>query len=412
MKISMNYLLRTMLRWAWLALLAGAVLAGGFYAVKGRGAAASERAAAETAVPAEIDPETDAQLARFSLYQPDFDGWKDVESHFFGINEYAASVASFAAARFQTDVSYWHCYEAVLQKYPGLDYRLFTSDVMRNMMKIWQYNYDVVLKVTAPEITPDQVARYAEALGLNASDGADPAAQLQQIQCTLRDAVWDIMREYMADPESLADAEITLRTAPASYEEMMALQSVVSAEPAFAVKEGVLNQESGHVGKKTLALLFLIGAALVEAVVMLIVLFDPRVKDASDLTANTDLSILQQIPDDASALTETALCLSGRAPVLLGVGLEEAKLSGLSGRMDEAMKTLHGADAGRSLPVAAGEADLSWLAALQDRPVVLAVQELKTTYDALRATSRHLEHVRADVRGALLLEKERKQTKG
>ena len=109
MKISMNYLLRTMLRWAWLALLAGAVLAGGFYAVKGRGAAASERAAAETAVPAEIDPETDAQLARFSLYQPDFDGWKDVESHFFGINEYAASVASFAAARFQTDVSYWHC---------------------------------------------------------------------------------------------------------------------------------------------------------------------------------------------------------------------------------------------------------------------------------------------------------------
>ena len=417
MKISTKYLLRTMLRWAWLALLAGAILAGGFYALKGGRTPAPELSGTDAVEPDAPAPELDVSLDRFSLYQPDLSGWRDAETQAVGVNEYAASVAAFAAARFQTDASYWRCYDAVLRHYPDLDDRVFTSDVMRGMITVWQYNYDVVLKVTPPAIPADQLSGYAAAMGLN-PENADPSALTAQVCCTLRDAVWQAMQQWMDDPAALADAGIVLRRAPSAFEEMMAEQSTLKPDEAsFAVKQGVLNggaegagDGAPHIGKKTLALLFLIGFALVEAVVALIALFDPRVKDETDLAANTDLPILQTVPDASAALTETALCLSGSAPVLLGVGVEPDALSALAEKLDAALKQI-GRPAEEKTHAVAAASDAEWLAALEGKPVVLAVQTLGTTYDALRAASRHLAHVRADVRGAVLLEK-RKHTKG
>ena len=67
-----RYLLQKVLRWLWLAVLVGALLALGYYLLHARSAPAP--ADADTAVPEQEDilPEHEPRLQRFALYTPVF----------------------------------------------------------------------------------------------------------------------------------------------------------------------------------------------------------------------------------------------------------------------------------------------------------------------------------------------------
>ena len=401
MKISTNYLLRTMLRFCWIAVLAGLILAGGFWALRGRAPApvSPEPDGQETA--AQIDPETDPRLLRFALWQPDFSAYREEGTPDLGINEYAASVSAFAAARFQTDAACWAYYDALLKAYPGLDPFVFTSDDLRDMITVWPYNYDLVLRVTAPALDAAKLAHCVEALGAESEERA---------LCCLRDTVFQAVCAVMDDPGRLADAGVTLRRADPAYEDMMQRQSIVAAQneaELFAVKEGVLSggeEAARPVGKKTLALVFLLGFALAEALIALIALFDPRVKNGEDLRLNTALPLLQTVPAGEAALTEAALRLGETpAPVLLHVNVSADGAEALPARLDAGRKAALPAPAGESASVHFDAKSMDWLISLRGRPVILAVQAMHTTYDDLKHAAEALSAARADVRGAVLL---------
>ena len=408
--LSTRNLLQKMLRRAWIGLLVGVLFAGGYYVWKTHSAPENipgqTPAAEETTV-----PEQSPLLKRFVICTPDFSAYAEQESPTMCMNEYSQSLAAFAANRFRTDNAILRYYQTVLGKYPALDYRIFTSEMVRAMIGAWQYNGDMVLSVSAPSIEASRLDHYAEALGL---DETAPDA-LDQAQCLLRDAVYQAVVAYLEEPAALAESGVSLTRADASYEEELGRQSVVNAEADAGILPDSVAEKNTHPGKKALALLFLLGFVLVEAVVAAFAMLDDTLRSASDLEQNCDLTVLSAGKDTPAALQEAALKLivRGEAPgslALAPVGADAEAAKSAAGALTAALKAA--AERAGQNALAAGEIavidDASvWnesLAAAIGKSVVLLVCRGKTQGRALNAAAEILRGLDVPVAGAILMD--------
>lgn len=401
-------LLQKALRRAWIALLIGALFAGGFYFWKTHGAApvpsGETPAAAEEADALKSSP----LMKRYAVYQPSFADY--AEHPTLGMNEYAQSIASFAAARFRTDNALMAYYDAVFRAYPDLDFRVFTGEVLRSMVGTWQYNTDVVVSVTAPEIDGDELSSYAAALGLDekASDARE------QAQCLLRDTVFAAVTEYASDPAALADSGVTLTRAGADYEALLDLQSFVTAEADAGILPDSPSEQT-RPGKKLLALVFLLGFFLTEAVVIAFALLDDTIRSETDLEQNTDLPVLSGAKDRAALLSEAALKLAVRraapsALALAPVGVDAETAAALAAELTAALKATAEktsvSEIGDGAVAVVGDA-ANWndsLTAAIGRSVVLLTGRGKTHCRDLNAAADILRQLEVPVAGALLID--------
>lgn len=405
--LSTHDLLQRMLRWAWAALLVGVLFAGGYYLWKTHAVSGAEPGQ-ESAATETVAPEKNPTLKRFLICKPDFSGYQQGTT--LGMNEYAQSLAAFAASRFRTDDALMRYYSEVLSAYPKLDYRTFTLDMVRAMVAAWQYNGDMVMSVGSPEIRDEQLEHFADALGVK----KDAPDALEQTQCILRDAVYKAVCAYVEDPAALDDAGVVLSRIDPASEEMFARQSVVAAE----ADAGILPDsaaKSQHPGKKALAVMFLLGFLLVEAVVVAFALLDDTIRSASDLEHNTDLSVLSAGKDAASAVAEAALRLAVRqaAPGMLAIapiGTDPSCAKETAAQLTAAMKKT--AELSGKPALGEGEAVVmedvtAWnemLAAAFGRSVILLVCREKTRCRDLKAASEILRGLEIPVAGAMIIE--------
>lgn len=406
MKTSTRYLAKTLLRRAWLAVLAGVILAGGFYLLRGRPAAAP--APAESAAPTAFVLEENAAASRFAFYKIEESAEPEeepaAELSALGVNERANSLCTYAVARLQTDSNRLMYYTQILKRFPALDPSLFSLDDMRSVLFFWNGSYDVVLRIDPPAVSEALLQQASEVFGLPVGEN-----QADAVVCLLRDAIFDAVTGQIASGDALRGENLTLSRSDASAEEMMSLQYLLStgADVQLAAKQGVLVSDNPDqqptIGKKKLALLFLIGFCAVEAVVLLLALLDRRVKDAKELAVNTDLTVLQTVPDAASPLTEAALRLDEAvSPVLLGVGISSEEAESLACSLESGVKALSGTEASVTALVASDDS-MDWLLKAHRRPVVLAVKCLQTTYPQLQTTAERLRLGGNEVYGAVVL---------
>ena len=403
MKYSTKSLLRTAVRRAWIAVLAGILLAGCFFLLKGRNHAEPEpEAPAESAVPTEVSK--DPRMNRFALYRPDFTGY--AEHAEMGMDEYAQSLSTFVAFRFQTDAAFWSYYESLLDAYPTLDTGVFTSDVMRAMIGIWQYGYDVVLRVTSPIINHSQLAHYAEALHLD----ADAPDLMAQVQCLLRDRLFSIVTANMDDPASLEADGVSITRTKASYEQMMAAQSVVASEQNAGIPQR--GEGSNGVGKKTLLLVFLLGFVLAEAIVLALALLDGKIRSAEELELNTDLPLLGTVKSGAPDYAEPALRLTVRkaepGALVLAALQADSDLSAAAGELTAALKSA-AQKAGLTVSgeIQAVGSAASWnpaLASAIGKEIILVAEAGKSSRRALADAAEILRSLELPVVGVLYLE--------
>ena len=407
MNVRTQYLVKKAVRWLWLALLVGVLCAVGFRVLGSRAAAETE----PSAVPAAPeDPALDVRLARFAMLSPDFsadaeDETEAAEPETLGRNEYAASLSEYAAARFLTDVSYWHYYNTLLAQYPALDHSVFTSDMMRAMISIWQYHYDVIVRVMVPEADGAQLDAFAEALGVTEDKVPEGSSLRSVTQCRLRDALFAIVSDYVSDPAVQAREGLKLRRADAAAEKEMALQSIIVAE----ADAGLAAEVTGHTvpGRKMLLLVFLLGFALTEALVLGVSMLDETLRAPADLEANADLPLLGVIKAAAPDYTEPALrLLAGKAKageLALAALREDAPLQEAAAALTKAM---HG-DVASGDAVACAGCAAKWDAALQaaaDRRVILLVEAGKTNRKALAKAAGILRALQLEPLGAIFLE--------
>ena len=411
-----RYLLQKVLRWLWLAVLVGALLALGYYLLHARSAPAP--ADADTAVPEQEDilPEHDPRLQRFALYTPVF----TPEESEKGLDEYALSIANFAAARLQTDLNCYQYFDQIYQRFPALDPHDFTYTDLRNMLSAWQFNYDVVVRVQAPELTGSALESCAAAMGLLPQDQQlteqEHAAALDQTRCLLRDLVFEAMTAKADDPAFFSDTGVKLVRGDAHYESIMDQQSLILTE----VEESTLLDDVAAgkkpLSKKMLALVFFIGAMITEMVVLAFALLDDTIRTEEDLTQNTDLSVLSVGTADDAAVAEAALKLLVRREspgslLLAPVGADAQSVSPLAAALTASMRRASeraGEPALGAGEVIVAEDVTAWneaLASALGRSAVVLVHAGKTHCRDLLKAAEVLRQLDVPVVGAMLIDR-------
>ena len=409
-----RYLLQKVLRWLWLAVLIGALLALGYYLLHAR--RAPEPADAVAPAEAETLPEEDPRLLRFALYAPVFTPGESEN----GLDEYALSVANFAAARLQTDLNCYQYFDQIYQRYPALDPHDFTYTDLRNMLSAWQFNYDVVVRVQAPELTGSALESCAAAMGLLPQDQQlteqEHAAALDQTRCLLRDLVFEAMTAKADDPAFFSDTGVKLVRGDAHYESIMDQQSLILTE----VEESTLLDDVAAgkkpLSKKMLALVFFIGAMITEMVVLAFALLDDTIRTEEDLTQNTDLSVLSVGTADDAAVTEAALKLLVRREspgslLLAPVGADAQSVSPLAAALTASMRRASeraGEPALGAGEVLVAEDVTAWneaLASVLGRSAVVLVRAGKTHCRDLQKAAEVLRQLDVPVVGAMLIDR-------
>lgn len=410
-----RYLVQKVLRWLWLAVIVGALLAGGYYLLHAR--SESKPAPVDPAVPAQEKlPEEDPRLQRFALYTPVFTPNESEK----GLDEYALSVANFVAARLQTDLNCYEYFDQIYQRYPALDSHAFTYMDLRSMFSAWQFNYDVVVHVQSPELTGAALESCAEAMGLLPQDQAlsaeEHAAALQATRCLLRDLVFEAVTAKAADPALLADAGVSLVRSDAHYEEIMDQQSLVLAEAEDSTLLDDVAVSSAPLSKKMLVLVFLIGAMITEMVVLAFAIMDDTIRTAEDLKQNTDLTVLSVGSAEDAAVAETALKLLVRRAspgslLLAPVGADAESAGQLAAALTASMRKA----SERAGEPALGAGDLlvsedvtAWneaLASALGRSALVLVRAGKTHCRDLQKAAEVLRQLDVPVVGAMLLDR-------
>ena len=409
-----RYLLQKVLRWLWLAVLVGALLALGYYLLHAR--RATEPADAVSPAEAETLPEEDPRLLRFALYAPVF----TPEESEKGLDEYALSIANFAAARLQTDLNCYQYFDQIYQRFPALDPHDFTYTDLRNMLSAWQFNYDVVVRVQAPELTGSALESCAAAMGLLPQDQQlteqEHAAALDQTRCLLRDLVFEAMTAKADDPAFFSDTGVKLVRGDAHYESIMDQQSLILTE----VEESTLLDDVAAgkkpLSKKMLALVFFIGAMITEMVVLAFALMDDTIRTAEDLTQNTDLSVLSVGTADDAAVVEAALKLLVRREspgslLLAPVGADAQSVSPLAAALTASMRRASeraGEPALGAGEVIVAEDVTAWneaLASALGRSAVVLVHAGKTHCRDLLKAAEVLRQLDVPVVGAMLIDR-------
>lgn len=409
-----RYLLQKVLRWLWLAVLIGALLALGYYLLHAR--RAPEPADAVAPAEAETLPEEDPRLLRFALYAPVFTPGESEN----GLDEYALSVANFAAARLQTDLNCYQYFDQIYQRYPALDPHDFTYTDLRNMLSAWQFNYDVVVRVQAPELTGSALESCAAAMGVLPQDQQITeqahAAALDQTRCLLRDLVFEAVTAKADDPAFLSDAGVTLVRGDAHYEAIMDQQSLILTEAEESTLLDDVAAGSKPLSKKMLALVFFIGAMITEMVVLAFALMDDTIRTAEDLTQNTDLSVLSVGSADDAAVAEAALKLLVRRAspgslLLAPVGTDAQSASPLAAALTASMRRASeraGEPALGAGEVLVAEDVTAWneaLASVLGRSAVVLVRAGKTHCRDLQKAAEVLHQLDVPVIGAMLIDR-------
>ena len=404
MKVSMRYLIKKALTWCWLAALIGCLFAGGYYMMEKRNLS-SEPVAFETADAAE-----DSREILYAMYEVDYVSYDAAEGNpALGLSDYADSVNVFIIGKLQSDSSYWSYYDTVLTKFPTLEQRIFTSDRMRDMINVWQYGYDIVISVKSPEISDSEESHYAAAFGLVSDEDQfhhltkqEKAVIREKVLCQLRDLVYQAVNDHVVNANFLDESLAVMHRADARYEQMMGGQSLLIAK-----ERGNQLSAPRSISKKKVLLVFMLGGAMAEGIVLLWTILNGQIKDERELLANTNLTLLQKAAP-ADDWLEAALRLrmidpETKAFSLLGIGLQEDELQKASQAMNAALEKVYAQDAQPVIAVNASRSDLSWTLALEDRPIVLLVQQLKTTFDDLRSASEYTQLLPNQVCGVVML---------
>lgn len=389
--VSVKYIAKQMLKYLWIAVLAGAVLAAAyvFLATKTETAAETDRVKRLTNYDGDYlsHPET----KRYAIYRLVWE--KDVVSQLtdakWKIVDYSKELLSYIYQRLTSRAFSHMWYQELCKQFPEIkaDQKRFSVSVIEKEMLGTGIEHcaNLWIMIKAP---------------LSLKEDEKPGYTDEQL-CAYRDALYALVTETVESGALTDDLSVDLQRVEPLVEDSVSEQGYVTG----TLEDDAEDQRS--ISKKKILLVFILGMVLVEGGIFLAALFDDRVKSGRELEANTNLTLLQVVGKN-DTWTETALRLQlgntwGKQYVLLGVGLDEEELHKSAMGLNAALDSVNGQEYLPAVSISVSENDFSWVLKLKGHPVIIAVRQLKSTYKALLFAAKYMQLLSDEICGAVLL---------
>ena len=385
--IDMRFAVKKMIRYAWLAVIAGLLVTGLLTVQNRRSAAAAFDSSFEKYDGKYLeDPATD----RFALYRII---WEEdpLENLSAGTQKLAAfteNAGTFLAQRLKSGIYSNHFYAEIISAFPELnaDRDAFNITVVEKEMIHISVDKQSVLWVR-----------------ISVPTSLDKTVYKKKQLCQYRDKLYELIAAEIDSGEICRDLGVELVRVDPETELNVSEQRLIMKKYSAA--------EVKNLSKKQLIFGFLAGAVLGEALIFVSVLLDKRVKGVRDLMRNTDLAIVE--PADDSTMPEAAEVLLAK---LRARQVDDNHLAfitiGEPGEQGTAFVDLVRKEIRTDRPVPvinAGAISPEDIVSLSGKNAVILVNHLNTKYPELRALAELLGQFNTAAEGAVLLSRDRKK---
>ncbi len=395
-KLDYRYLVQKMIKFVWIGLIVGALVAGAIFL--------KDRLSAKTGNT--NTSQNDSLL--FSNYNGDYSS-SGLSSRYIFLNytfkgDAVDALEEVLVSKASVDYS-WEYGDLILRRVNNLYFRMQIYEKMLN---------------TIPDIRPQQRYINYGILDEMIQSWVDHRSSIyieiktpqfaisgetNEQQCAYRDCVYDAVSEIVNSGVLYNDLPVIVTRADRSTEAVFEEQSYVInvlRDSAAGTQEAISQED---INWKKLLIFFAIGFVFSELVILLILALNKTVKGAKDLENNTDLAILDTVTSEEHDWRILAEKLRVKVPPQneLVILMDEALASSKWDKKIAAAMT----DAEEDMSIS-GMTGFSLSAAdihsLAQKNVLLAVEKGTTRYPDLKKLSETLKQIQAKVIGAVIKE--------
>lgn len=385
--IDMRFAIKKMIRYVWLAIIAGILVTGLLTVQNKRSAAAAAVVSFEKYNGQYLEePSTD----RFALYRIIWkeDPLAELSTGTQNVATFTENTGTFLSQRLTSGIYSNKFYWEMISGFPELEASkdVFNIDVVENEMINISVDKQSVLWIR-----------------ISSPTSLDKTVFKKNQLCSYRDRLYELISAEIDSGEINKDLGVELvRVDPKTELNVSEQRYIMKKYGTAEVKE---------LSKKQLIFAFLAGAVLAEAIIFASVLLDRRVKGAEDLMRNTDLAIVEPVDDSSMAESAEVLLAKLKARqvddnhlAFISIGEPGNRETAFVAMIRKYINTAQNVPIINSKSISPEE-----IVSLSGKNAVILVNHLRTKYPELRELAEMLKQFNTVTEGAVLLSGDKKK---